>query len=114
MQSEGKGTLELTSVAEMVPAKLAAFGEEMDRYFRTHQAYLVLYRKAETDGGQAEALLKQAHALLADARARVTLPEPITALEDQLKNHNKFAKYQVDGREAVRRDHRPPGRPTGR
>ena len=27
----------------------------------------------------------------------MTLPEPIAALDDQLKNHNQFATYQVEG-----------------
>ena len=97
MQSEGKGTLELTSVAEMPPAKLAAFREEMDRYFDAHQAYLALYRKVEKSGDQAGTLVNQARKVLADARAKVTLPEPVAALEDELNNHNQFASYQVEG-----------------
>jgi thiol-disulfide isomerase/thioredoxin len=97
MQSEGKGTLELTAAAEMPPAKLAAFREQMDRYFDAHEAYMALYRKAETSGDRAEALLEQARKVLADARDRVRLPEPVAALEDELKNHDQYAKYQVDG-----------------
>jgi thiol-disulfide isomerase/thioredoxin len=96
MQSEGEGTLKLTGVAEMPPAKLATFRDQMDRYFDAHQAYLALYRKAEKSGDEAEALLKRARALLADARDEVRLPEPVAALEDQLRNHDRFAKHQVD------------------
>ena len=97
MKSKARGTIELNSVSEMLPSKMATFAEEMDRYFRAHQAYLVLYPKAETDGNEAESLLERAHAILAEARAQVTLPEPIVALDGQLKNHEKFSKYQIDG-----------------
>ena len=34
--------------------------------------------------------------MLADARAKVTVPEAIAAIDDQLKNHNQFVKHQVD------------------
>jgi thiol-disulfide isomerase/thioredoxin len=97
MQSEGKGTLELASVAEMPPTELAAFRDEMDRYFDAHQAYLALYREVEKSGERAGTLMNQARKLLADARSKVTLPEPVAALEDELKNHNQFANYQVEG-----------------
>jgi thiol-disulfide isomerase/thioredoxin len=97
MKSEGKGTLELKSVEELGPAKLSAFREEMDRYFDAHRAYLALYRKAEISGNEAGTLLNRARSILADARARVTLPEPIAALNDQLNNHNDYAKYQIEG-----------------
>jgi thiol-disulfide isomerase/thioredoxin len=97
MQSEVKGTLELTAAAEMPPASLAAFREQMDCFFDAHQAYLPLYRKAGRSAGEAEALLKRARTLLADAREKVRFPEPVAALEDQLKNHDRFAQHQVDG-----------------
>ena len=35
----------------------------------------MLYRKAETSGDEAETLLNRARAILADARAKVTVPE---------------------------------------
>jgi thiol-disulfide isomerase/thioredoxin len=97
MQSEGKGTLELTSITEMAPADLAVFRDEMDRYFTAHKQYLAIYRKVEKSGDAAETLLNVARKLLSDARAKVTLPEPSAALDDQLKNHNQFASYQVQG-----------------
>ena len=97
MKSEGRGTLELKSVEELEPAKLSAFREEMDRFFDAHQAYLALYRKAETSGEEAGKLLVRARSILADARARVTLPESIAALEDQLRNHDRFASSKIEG-----------------
>jgi len=97
MQSAGKGMLELTSVTEMAPAQLATFRDEMDRYFTADQEYLALYRKVEKSGDQAGTLINQARKLLSDARAKVTLPEPSAALDEQLKNHNQFATYQVEG-----------------
>jgi len=96
LQGKGTGTLELKSVEEMEPAKLAAFREEMDRYFDAHRAYHELYRRAETSGGEADALLKKARAILADARAKVTIPEAVAALEDALKDHDNYSKYQVE------------------
>ena len=95
LQGQGKGTLELKSVEQRDPAELAAFGAEFDRYFTAQQAYHALYRKAETSGGQAEALLKEARTLLADARARVTLPEPVAALDDALKSHDNYSGHEV-------------------
>ncbi len=96
-KSKGKGTIELKSVSDMEATKMAAFADEMDRYFRAHQAYLVLYRRAETNGNEAESLLEKAHKILFEARDKVTLPEPIAALDGQLKNHEKFSNYQIDG-----------------
>jgi thiol-disulfide isomerase/thioredoxin len=97
MKSEGKGTLELKSVEELEPAKLAAFRDEMDRYFDASQAYLAIESKVQKSGDDAGKLMNQARKLLADARSRVTLPEPIAALEEELKNHNQFASYEVEG-----------------
>jgi len=97
MQSAGKGMLEVTSVTQLAPAQLSTFRDEMDRYFSAHQEYLALYRKVEKPGDQAGTLMNQARKLLTDARAKVTLPEPSAALDDQLKNHNQFATYQVEG-----------------
>ena len=45
MQSKGKGTLELKSIEELEPAKLATFRDEMDRYFETIEAYRKIYRR---------------------------------------------------------------------
>jgi thiol-disulfide isomerase/thioredoxin len=97
MKSEGKGTLELKSVEELEPAKIAAFREQMDRYFDAHRAYLAIYRSVETAGDDAGKQLNRARSILADARAQVTLPEPVAALEAQLNNHNRFASHQVEG-----------------
>jgi thiol-disulfide isomerase/thioredoxin len=97
INGKGTGTLELKSVETLEPAKLATFAAEMDRYFAYQRAYLALYRKAETSGAEAEELLKKGRALLAEARAKLTLPEPIAALDVQIKNHDQFAKYQVEG-----------------
>ena len=40
--------------------------------------------------------MNKARTVLADARAKVTVTEAVAAIEDQLKNHNQFAKHQVD------------------
>jgi thiol-disulfide isomerase/thioredoxin len=95
MQGKGGGTLTLVSVEQQGPAKLAAFGAEMDRYFTAELAYHDLYRKAETAGARAEELLQEARARLAEARAQVTLPEPIAALDEALQNHDKYSQYQL-------------------
>ncbi len=97
MQSEGKGRLELTSISQLTAAELASFRADWDRYFDIQPAYRALDYKAETHGNEAEVLQKEARALLADARARVTLPEPAAALDEQLKTHDRFAKSQVEG-----------------
>ncbi len=96
MKSAGKGTLELTSITVMEPAKLARFREEMDRYFTADEEYLALSRKVEKSGDRADALLNQARKVLADARAKVTLPEAIAELDEKLKNHNQYAHYEVE------------------
>jgi peroxiredoxin len=73
-----------------------ALRDEVDRCFAAYQAYLALCRKAETSGNAAEALLAQARALLADARAGVKLPEAAALLDDRLESHDKDAKGLVD------------------
>jgi thiol-disulfide isomerase/thioredoxin len=98
--STSDGTLELTSITEMAPTELAAFGAQMDCYFNAHQEYLAIYRRVEKSGDRADALLIQGRKLLADARANVTLPEPSAALDAQIKNHDHFAASKVD--DAVR------------
>jgi peroxiredoxin len=95
-QGKGTGTLVLESVEEMGPAKWMAMRDEVDRCFAAYQAYLALCRKAETSGNAAEALLEQARALLADARAGVKLPEAAALLDDRLEGHDKDAKRLVD------------------
>ena len=40
--------------------------------------------------------MNKARTVLADARANVTVPEAVTAIDDQLKNHNQFVQHQVD------------------
>ncbi len=96
MQGRGTGTLELRSDEEMEPTMLAPFREQMDRYFDALRAYHEIYRRAETSGGEAESLLNKARAILADARANVTVPQAVAAFDDALKNHNDYAKYQVE------------------
>lgn len=97
MQGKGTGTLELTSIEELEPTKLAAFREEMDRYFDAQQAYRALFRKAETSGNEAGALLEKARTILADTRAKVTLPEPVAAIDQMVKNFDQSSKYQLEG-----------------
>ena len=96
MNTKGTGTLELKAIDEMDPAKLATFRDEMNLCFETIEAYRKLYRSVPSSGAAAETLLNKARTLLADARAKVTSPEAIAAIDDQLKNHNQFAKYQID------------------
>jgi peroxiredoxin len=96
LQGKGTGTQVLKSVEEMEPAKWAVLRDEMDRCFAAYQAYLALCRKAVTSGNAAEALLAQARALLADARAGVKLPEAAAVLDDRLESHDKDAKGLVD------------------
>ncbi len=96
MNSKGTGTLELKSIEELEPAKLATFRDQMNQAFETIEAYRKLYRRSPTSGGEAEQLLNKARSLLADARAKLTVPEAVAAIDDQLKNHNQFVKHQVD------------------
>ncbi len=95
-ETTGTGTFELKSIAEMEPAKLETFREEMDRFFTSDQEYLALCRQASKSGDRALALLDQARKLLSDARAKVTLPEPIAALDERLKDHNEAAQEQAE------------------
>jgi thiol-disulfide isomerase/thioredoxin len=96
INSKGTGTLELKSIDELEPAKLATFRDDMNRAFETIEAYRKVYRSTPKAGGQAEALLKNARVGLADARAKVTVPEAIAAIDIQLNNHDQFLKHQVD------------------
>jgi thiol-disulfide isomerase/thioredoxin len=96
MNSKGTGTLELKSIEELEPGKLATFRDQMNQAFETIEAYRKLYRHSPKSGGEAEQLLNKARSVLADARAKLTVPEAVAAIDDQLKNHNQFAKYQVD------------------
>ena len=96
LNSKGTGTLELKSIEELEPAKMAMFRDEMNRAFETIEAYRKLYRHSPKSGGEAEQLLNKARSVLADARAKLTVKEAVAAIDDQLKNHNQFATYQVD------------------
>jgi thiol-disulfide isomerase/thioredoxin len=96
MNSKGTGTLELKSIEELEPGKLATFRDDMNRAFETIEAYRKLYRHSPKSGGEAEQLLNKARSVLADARGKLTVAEAVAAIDDQLKNHNQFAKYQVD------------------
>lgn len=96
INSKGSGTLELVSVEELPPGDMTAFRAQMDRFFEAHEAYLKLYRRAETAGDESEELLRRGRAILAEARAEVTLPEPAAALDEQLSNHDRFAESQIE------------------
>lgn len=96
LRGKGSGTLELKSVEEVAPAKLVTLRDEMDRYFDAQAAYDQLSREAVTSGGGAEALLKKARTVLDDARARVTLPEPLAAFDEAIKDHDRSSQNQVD------------------
>jgi hypothetical protein len=41
--------------------------------------------------------INQAHTILAEARAKVTIAEPIAALDQDLKNHDNHSKHKIDG-----------------
>jgi thiol-disulfide isomerase/thioredoxin len=96
LQGKGGGTLTLLSVEKLEPAKRAAFAAEMDRYFTAHLAFDELYRRAGTAGAAAAIRLKEARAVLADARSRVTLPDPIAALDEALRSHDTFSKHRLE------------------
>ena len=96
INSKGAGTLQLKSIEPMEPAQLATFRHEMDLSFKTIEAYRQLYRSAAKSGSAAEALLKKARTILTDARAKVTISEAIAAIDDQVKNHDRFLKHQID------------------
>ena len=96
MNGGGQGALELKAVSEMVPAELPGFRTEMDRYFDAELAYQALTSKIGKSGDEAEAQIKKARAILSDARAETTLPEPVAALDKLIEDHDKYAKYQID------------------
>ena len=96
LNSRGTGTLELKAIEEIGPQKLAIFRDELNLCFDSIEAYRKLYRSVPTAGAAAESLLNKARTVLTDARAKVTIPEALAAIDDQLKNHNQFAKYQID------------------
>ena len=96
IQGKGTGALELKAIDEMDPRKLATFRDEMNLAFETIEAYRQLYRSSPKADSAAEELLKKAHTVLFDARAKVTIPEAIAAIDDQLKNHDRFVKSQID------------------
>ncbi|MDR3620093.1 MAG: TlpA disulfide reductase family protein [Paludisphaera borealis] len=96
MNGQGQGSLELKAVSEMDPAKLPTFRAEMDHCFDANLAYQELTAKVVKSGGEAESTLKKARSILADARAKLTLPEPIAALDKLIEDHDRFTKYQID------------------
>ena len=53
------GKLELKSIEEMEPGKLASFRDQMDRVFETIDVYRKMYRGVPKAGEEAEALLEQ-------------------------------------------------------
>ena len=59
IDGKGTGTLELKSVEEMEPGKLATFREEMDRAFETIEAYRKMYRSSPKAGGRGRNALEQ-------------------------------------------------------
>lgn len=97
MHSESNGALELKSVTALSPAELTTFREEMDRYFDAREAYREKGGKSMKAGDEAEAILNECRAILADARAKTTLPEPTAALDEMLKNHDEAVEYRVEG-----------------
>jgi thiol-disulfide isomerase/thioredoxin len=101
INSKGAGTLELKAIDTMDSAKLARFRDEMNLAFETIEAYRRAYRGSPKAGRAAEPVLKAARGLLTDARAKVTLPEAIAAIDDQLKNHDRFLTSQIDEAERL-------------
>jgi thiol-disulfide isomerase/thioredoxin len=96
LNNTNRGTLELKSIEELEPEKLATFRDDMNRALEAHAAYRDIYRSVPTSGGLAETLLSKSRAVLADARAKVTTPEAIALIDDQLRNHDEFVKSQAD------------------
>jgi thiol-disulfide isomerase/thioredoxin len=96
MNGKGQGTLELKAVGQVEPAVLATLRAEMDRYFDASLAYHKLYGEAAKAGGDATIVLNRARAVLTDARAGLTLADPKVAMDQQIEDHDKYAKYQVD------------------
>ena len=96
MNSKGTGKLELKAIDKMDDAKLAKFRDEMNLCFETIERYREMYRDVPKSGARAETLMNKARTILTDARAKVSMPAAVAAIDDQLKNHNQFAKYQID------------------
>jgi thiol-disulfide isomerase/thioredoxin len=95
LNEKGEGSLSLRPLTEMNPATLAAFRAEWDRYFDTMLAYQDLSAKIAKSGDEADSLIKKSRAILTDARAELTLPEPIAAFENAIKDHDEYAKYEA-------------------
>jgi thiol-disulfide isomerase/thioredoxin len=96
LNSKVTGTLELQSIEELETGKLATFRDDMNRALEAHAEYRDIYRSVPTSGGEAATLLNKSRAVLADARAKVTIPEAIALIDDQLTQHNRFVKNQAD------------------
>jgi thiol-disulfide isomerase/thioredoxin len=96
MNGKGQGTLELKAVGQAEPSVLPTLRAEMDRYFDASLAYEKLYGEAAKAGGDATIVLNKARAALVDARAGLTLAEPKAAMDQQIEDHDKYARYQVD------------------
>ena len=77
LNSKGAGTLELKSIEEMEPGKLATFRDDMNRAFLAHQAYRKIYRSVPTSGDEAEALLTKARACWIRLEPRSRFPRPL-------------------------------------
>jgi len=96
MNGKGQGTLELKAVGSIDPDVLPTLRAEMDRYFDASLAYHKLYAEAAKAGGDATIVLNKARAVLADARAKLTLAEPRAATDQKLEDYDNYAKYQLD------------------
>ncbi len=102
LNNASKGTLELESIEELEPRKLATFRDDMNRALETIADYRKIYRSVPTSGALADVLLSRGKEMLADVRTKVTVSEAIAAIDGQLSNHARFAKSQAD--EAKRLD----------
>jgi len=96
LTGKGEGNLELKAISEMNPAILPTFRAEMDRCFDANVAYQQASAEVVKAGDKAESSLKKARLVLADARAKLTLPEPIAAIDKLIEDHDQFAKYEAE------------------
>ena len=92
-----KGTIELVSVEDHGSPWADDFSRQADAYFAAAAAYESTTHQAGRDPKTCTALLAEAKAKLETVRAAITAPVFRSAIDQDLTNHDRMARYFVEG-----------------